>query len=90
MSHCKDNHPALNRFRGQSRQPLIMVVRKAVFDRDVAILDIAGYGQATLDIEENPASHFLKRRGTEKADHRHRGRLRAPRVAMPLPCRRSA
>ena len=42
-------HSALNQFQGEGWQPLVDVIRPAVFDRDIALLDVAGLSQASFE-----------------------------------------
>src|SRR5262245_2780356 len=58
-----------------------MIIRPAVFDRDILALDIAGFGQA---LTEGGSHRRVRpgRRTVEKPDHRHR-RLLRPRRERP-------
>src|SRR5262245_33032430 len=47
-------------------------MRPTVFDCNVAVLDIAGLGQASLEVEERTSCRPLKRRGAKVPNHRHR------------------
>jgi hypothetical protein len=51
---------ALRKFRGQSRQSIVVVVSPSIFDGDIAILDKAGLGKPAFEVEENSAAHFLR------------------------------
>jgi hypothetical protein len=76
-----DGYPAADQIGDQFRQPIVVVVREAVFDRDSPTLDVPGFAQA-----------FAKRRkridlgigcaGGEIPDHRH-PRLLRPRRERP-------
>src|SRR5262245_48606463 len=55
-----------------------MIIRPAIFDRDILALDIAGFIQALT--ERGREGHIARScRAVEKPDHRHRRLLRARR-----------
>src|SRR5262249_37148711 len=60
--------------------------RPAIFDRDVAALDIARFRQGLAQGGETAAHQIAWRRAAEKSDHRHRRLLRA-RCERPGDCR---
>src|SRR5215467_6873053 len=58
-----------------------MIIRPAIFDRDILALDIAGFIQALT--ERGREGHIARScRAVEKPDHRHR-RLLRPRRQRP-------
>src|SRR5262249_17332109 len=59
----------------QFRQAVIVIVRKAAFDRDVAVFDETGFAQTFAKCRQLICDR-LGRGGSEKSDHRHRGLLR--------------
>ena len=59
----------------QRRQPVVLLLRPAIFDRDVAALDIAGFAQALAE-RVQPARVAAGGGAAQEADHRQR-RLRA-------------
>jgi hypothetical protein len=55
----------------QHRQPIVLLLRPAIFDRDIPALDIAGFSQA-LEEPTQPAGVPVGGRAAEEPDHRHR------------------
>ena len=70
----------------QCRQPIIVAFRKAVFDRHVLSLDIAGFAQSMME-RRHIRSRRAGRPAVEVPDHRHRLLLRTGGVR---PCDRRA
>ena len=79
--------PSANEVSRQLRQPIELILRPAVFDRDVLALDIAGVFEALAKCAQTLRKR-VGRRGVEEPDHRHR-RLLRPRRERPR-CRRAA
>ena len=73
----------------QRRQPIVLLLRPAIFDRDIAALDKAGVTQALAEPGQ-PAGVAVGGRAAEVADHRHRRLLRACRERPRAPRRREA
>src|SRR5262249_52937477 len=67
---------AANQLGSQRRQPLIVVFRPAVFDRQVVTLDVAGFAQSLTERGSKRPPGGLRARA-EEANHRHRLLLRA-------------
>src|SRR5262249_36296029 len=61
----------------QFRKAIEPAFRPAIFDRDVAALDIARFRQGLAQGGETAAHQIAWRRAAEKSDHRHRRLLRA-------------
>jgi hypothetical protein len=59
-----------------------VLIRPAVFDRNVVTLDVAGLRQASFEIEQKSPTHFFERRDAEKPYDRHYQLLR-PRDNRP-------
>jgi hypothetical protein len=74
---------AVNQLRRECRQPIILVVRPAIFDLHVAAFDIAALGQAIAERSHEAARSVLRRAG-KKTDHRYHPAARAPRAATLL------
>jgi len=70
----------------QSRQPIEVIIRRAVFDRDVLAFDEARFLQALTE-RGYEVRGIGERRTAEKPDHRHRRLLRPCRQR---PCGRCA
>src|SRR5262249_37858387 len=73
-----DRDLAADQISRQARQPIVLTLRPAIFDRDVAAFDIAGFGQALVE-RSQARSIGVGRQAAEIADHRHRSLLRACR-----------
>ena len=86
----RDDHRHLtaNQIGRQRRQPIILALRPAVFDRDVPALDIAGFAQALAERGQyiRPRRQATRRRGTRSPASP--AAARAPRAATPPPRRR--
>jgi len=74
-NHCD---PSAYKLACESRQSIHLTFRPAVFDADIAVLDVTGLTQALVE-----CGHGTRPRGgrcaVEKTDHRHRRLLRARR-----------
>jgi hypothetical protein len=84
----RGNHGDLsaNQLGRQRRQPLVLPLRPAVFDRDAFALDTTGFLQALTERGHHVRVR-LGRRAAQESDHRH-GRLL--RAGSERPCRRAA
>ena len=71
-------HRPANQIGHQSRQPIKLIFRRAIFDRDVLALDEACFLQALAE-RGHEVRRVGERRAAEKSDHRHRRLLRARR-----------
>ena len=71
-------HRPANQISHQSRQPIRLIVRRAIFDRDVLALDEACFLQALAE-RGHEVRRVGERRAAEEPDHRHRRLLRARR-----------
>ena len=60
----------------QGRQPIVLLLRPAIFDRDIAALDKAGFIQALAESAQ-PAGVPVGGCAAEETDQRHRRLLRA-------------
>ena len=69
---------AADELRRHRRKPIIPILGKAILDSDVLPLDKSGLVQALSECA-NQVLGAGRRRGAEKADHRHRLLLRAHR-----------
>jgi hypothetical protein len=65
-----------NQIGRQRRQLVIVIVRPAIFNRDVPAFDESGFGQAIAERGDKVRGTGC-RRAPEKTDHRHRWLLRA-------------
>src|SRR5262249_31031122 len=82
---CNDHsHPAANQVTGQCWQSVEATLGPAIFDRDVAALDIASFVETSPD---GVKSAGFTVRAAEQPDHRHRRLLSARRER---PCDRAA
>ena len=72
-------HLAADQIGRQRRQPIELALGPAIFDRDVAALDVAGFAQALAERGQVRRSRTLSAIAAEKPDHRHRRLLRARR-----------
>jgi hypothetical protein len=74
----RGNHGDLsaNQFGRQQRQPLVLPLRPAVFDRDALALDMTDFLQALAERGHHVRVR-LGRRAAQESDHRHRRLLRA-------------
>ena len=70
-----------HQFGRQRRQPIVLAVRPAVFDRHVLAVDIAGLAQTLPERGYKMRIADAGRPAAEQADHRHRRLLRARRRA---------
>jgi hypothetical protein len=74
----RGNHGDLsaNQLRRQHRQPIVLPLRPAVFDRDVLALDITDFLEALAE-----RGYYVRvrlgRRAAQESNHRHRRLLRA-------------
>jgi hypothetical protein len=64
-----------NQLGGQTRHPVSLILRPAVFDHSVLAVDVTGLLEA-LEERREEGRITLRRRAVEKPDHRHRGLLR--------------
>ena len=64
-----------DQFGCKSREPLGLSLRPAVFDRDIAALDVAVFAQSLQECVGDPDTR-VGRTGPEIADHGHRILLR--------------
>jgi hypothetical protein len=71
-------YPALNEIGEQRRQPVVLPLRPAKLDRDIAALDVAGIAQALAESVDQVAE-CVGRAAANESDHRHRRLLRARR-----------
>src|SRR5262249_50463702 len=71
-----DSNSAANQVGRQFRQPIVVVVRRAKFDGDVAAFDVAGFAQALAECRPRQLGR-LGRCSVEISDHRYRRLLRA-------------
>src|SRR5262245_38151207 len=69
----------------QTRHPVALIMRPAVFDRDVLAIDVTGLLE-TLEERRVEGRQTLRRLAVEESDHRHR-RLLRPRRKRPTYCR---
>jgi len=69
---CHDHgHLTANEIGRQRRQPIIMTLRPAVFDRHVPAFNEAGFPQALVETLHE-IRDGVERHTVEKPDHRHR------------------
>ena len=89
-SDCGDHgHLTADQIGRQRRQPIILPIGRAEFDRHVPALDEAGFAQALAECGQ--CLRAPRGRGVEEPDHRHRRLLRARgAAATPPPRRRGA
>jgi len=81
-SGCDDDrHLAPDEVLRQPRQPVILTLGRAILDRDVLPLDIAGFLEALAERRHQVGRSF-NRRASQKTDHRQR-RLLRPRRERP-------
>ena len=80
-------HLTMNQISRHRRQPIILVLRPAIFDRDVAAFDVAGFAQPFEKSGQLPRVIFGRSR-IDKPNHRHRRLLRTRRQRPR--CRRAA
>jgi hypothetical protein len=75
-----DDHRHLTAYQlsCQRRQSIILAFGKAVFDRNIAPLDVTGFGQALAQYRHY-ARAWRRKTCAKIADHRHRRLLRARR-----------
>jgi hypothetical protein len=67
-----DGHAAAaDRIGRQFRQPIEIILRKAVFDRHIPALDVAGFAQALAEYTQTICGK-ARRCEVETPDHRHR------------------
>src|SRR5262249_53161410 len=71
-------YPTADQIGGQIRQPIKVIFRRVVFDRDVPTIDVAGFLQALAERGYEMRS-VGERRAAEESDYRHRRLLRARR-----------
>src|SRR5262249_17236825 len=74
-----------NQFGRQLRQPLVLTLSPAIFDRHVLALDIAGVLEALAECAHTVRKR-VRRCTAEEPDHRH-GRLLCARRERPRGCR---
>jgi len=79
-------HLLADQISHQSRQPIRVIFRRAVFDRNILPLDETCFLQALAE-RGHEARRVGKRRTAQEANHRHRGLLRA---RSERPCDRRA
>src|SRR5262249_48988234 len=79
-------HRTADQISDQRRQAIKVILRRAVFDRDVLILDVAGFPQPMAK-RGHEVRYVSKRRAAQKPDHWHRLLLPARRKR---PCCRAA
>ncbi len=83
-------HLATDQIGRHRRQPIVLALRPAIFDRYVAAIDVAGFAQPFEKGGQGPRVS-LRRLGVEKSDHRQRPLLRArrerPKHGAQLRCR---
>ena len=72
-----------NQIGCQSGQTIQSILRPAVFNGQVAALEVAGFGQTAMKRRDIPCR--FERPGVEKPNHRHRPLLR-PRRERPCRC----
>jgi hypothetical protein len=80
-----DRHQTLHQIGRQVREPAVVAVRPAEFDRDIAALGKAGFSKALSERREKTGVRLGKAR-MEKSDDLRRGLLRARRD-WPRGCR---
>ena len=84
--YSDDAHLSVDQVRRKRRQTVVVPVRPAVFDRDIAALDKPGLGEALME-RRHAMRPQLRQLGAEEPDHRHRRLLRTrhhrPRAAPP-------
>jgi hypothetical protein len=73
--------PSANQFRRQLRQPIELILRPSVIDRDVLTFDIARVFESLAECAQT-VRVVVRRCGTESPDHWHR-RLLRPRGNRP-------
>jgi len=76
----RDNHSdwAANQLGNHARQPFALILRPAVFDRNVSAFVVADFAQALTKRGDIRRPRF-GRKAVDKADHRHRHMLRVRR-----------
>jgi hypothetical protein len=77
-----DSHVAMDEVGRQSRQPIELIPRPAIFDQNVAAIDETGFAQAQAECRHKIGPR-LGRTSMEKPNHWHRGLLRARRERPP-------
>src|SRR5262249_47371414 len=75
---CDDGHLAMDKVCGHTRQAIELILRPAIFDRNVATLDEAGFAQALTKAGNEMDARF-ERAIMEKPHHWHGRLLRARR-----------
>src|SRR5262249_16416859 len=80
------SYAAIHQLSRLLRKSIVLSLRPAVFECDVATLDVAGFSQALLDCF-NKARVWSRRHAAEDSDHGYRRVLRARREG---PWRRAA
>src|SRR5271169_2491454 len=75
-------HTAADEIGCERRQTIILVLRITILDRDVTVLDIAGFLQALEDRNGDVPVVIISGLGAEESDHRRR-RLLRPRHHRP-------
>jgi hypothetical protein len=60
----------MNKLGSQGWQPLVVILRQAIFERDVPSFYVAGFHQALANCSD-PKSIGFRRPGAEKSYHRH-------------------
>ena len=68
-------HPTANEIGCQCWQPVVLIVREAIFDRDVLAFDIASFFQTPME-RGKKVRVVIGRPTAEEPDHRHRRLLR--------------
>src|SRR5215471_6560921 len=81
---CDDSHRAARQIGRQFRQSIIVIVRPAVFDRDVAALGVAGFAQPFAERCYETRTGLWRAR-IKISDHRHRQLLLRIRRKRPHP-----
>jgi hypothetical protein len=69
-------HLPANQVGRQLRQSIGLILRPAIYDRDILTLNVAGVFQATVKSLQTAREHF-RRYDIKKPDHRHCRLLRA-------------
>src|SRR5262249_40033792 len=73
-----DRHLTAHQFSSQRGQSIELILRPAIFDRDVLTFDVAGFVQASIKRGHAVAAGF-ERATVQEPDSRHRGLLCARR-----------
>jgi len=79
--HGDDVHATADKFSREYRQPIDLVVRPAIYDRDAVPISVADFFQS-LNERGDEACIRGRRSSVKKADHRH-CRLLRPRRERP-------